>query len=362
MRFKNGFSLIELICVLGIMSILFALLFPSVQSVRESSRSIACKNRLRQIGIACQSFESTFGKLPPGTLGFEGKYEVSGSNISTSIWYDSSSPFFWKNSQHTSGLVLILPFLERHSLKDALPPVSFNQQILYREFRASNPTYPEWIGDVESVWRESGRIIADFLCPSDNLADERASGAVALVTSQPAIETDSMSDVIAAEPLFWQLEQPAPTNYLGCVGAHSGGRHLIGPRQGFHGAMASRNGIRFSQILDGASNSFLYGENIGAINGRHRTIYHSWCFGGMARGRGGLPWGQDIWEAEPEYLIFGDSKFSYPAGFGAKHPAVVNFVFADGSVHSISRLSSIDTIYALSGIADGRIVNNIDFQ
>lgn len=361
MRIKKGFTLIELICVLGILSILFALLLPAVQIVRESARSLMCKDRLRQIGIACQSFESTTGKLPSGTLGFEGRYGVSGSNIETSVWYDSSSPWFWKNSQHTSGLLLILPYFEQQNLHDSLPSISHNGLVLYKEFRISNPSYPEWIGDVDSIRDGSRRVLESFLCPSDNLVDDHASGAVALVTTQPAINTDTMDDVLAAEPLLWQLEQPAPTNYLGCVGAHSGGRHLNGPRQGFFGAMESRKGKSVTHIVDGGSNTFLYGENIGAISARQRTLFHSWCFGGLARGRGGLPWGQDVWEAEPEYLIFGDSDYSYPVGFGSRHPTVVNFVFADGSAHSISRMISIEAIYALSGAADGKIVKDADY-
>ena len=47
-----GFSLIELLVVLCIVSILAAILLPTLEQGLESSRDIACKNNLRQFGIA----------------------------------------------------------------------------------------------------------------------------------------------------------------------------------------------------------------------------------------------------------------------------------------------------------------------
>lgn len=49
---RRGFSLVELLVVLGIISIMIGILLPAVQRVRESSRGTDCKNRLRQLGLA----------------------------------------------------------------------------------------------------------------------------------------------------------------------------------------------------------------------------------------------------------------------------------------------------------------------
>jgi prepilin-type N-terminal cleavage/methylation domain-containing protein/prepilin-type processing-associated H-X9-DG protein len=52
-RFKTrGFSLIELIVVVGIIAILIALLFPSLMRVRHQARTLVCLSNLRQIGLA----------------------------------------------------------------------------------------------------------------------------------------------------------------------------------------------------------------------------------------------------------------------------------------------------------------------
>ena len=60
---RSGFTLIELLVTIGIISLLLALLIPGVQSARESARRTACKNNLKQIGVAMHTFESTHGNL-----------------------------------------------------------------------------------------------------------------------------------------------------------------------------------------------------------------------------------------------------------------------------------------------------------
>ena len=60
----GGFTLIELLVVVSIIGLLLALLLPAVQAARETSRRLDCVNHLKQIGIALQSYESTYGFFP----------------------------------------------------------------------------------------------------------------------------------------------------------------------------------------------------------------------------------------------------------------------------------------------------------
>jgi prepilin-type processing-associated H-X9-DG protein len=58
-------TLVELLVVIAIIGLLMALLLPAVQAARASARAAACKNNLRQIGIAVQQFcDLHNGKFP----------------------------------------------------------------------------------------------------------------------------------------------------------------------------------------------------------------------------------------------------------------------------------------------------------
>ncbi|MBA3480579.1 MAG: DUF1559 domain-containing protein [Pirellulales bacterium] len=77
---RSGFSLIELLVVIAIVGVLIALLLPAVQSARETSRRMSCQNRLKQIGLAVQNFESAKAHLPPPKAG-GGTYNDLGSTF-----------------------------------------------------------------------------------------------------------------------------------------------------------------------------------------------------------------------------------------------------------------------------------------
>ena len=55
---RQGFSLVELLVVIGIIGILMAMLFPAIQTVRESARRTNCKNNLHQFGVAINHLDA----------------------------------------------------------------------------------------------------------------------------------------------------------------------------------------------------------------------------------------------------------------------------------------------------------------
>ena len=67
-RRAGGFTLIELITVIGIIAILFALLLPSMISARKSAQTIHCASNMRQLALAMINYTVDWkGAFPPNS-------------------------------------------------------------------------------------------------------------------------------------------------------------------------------------------------------------------------------------------------------------------------------------------------------
>ncbi|MDW8343550.1 MAG: type II secretion system protein [Verrucomicrobiae bacterium] len=67
---RAAFSLIELLVVIAIITLLIALLFPSLKNAQDRAKQVACANQMRQIYALCQAYRGDYaGYLPAAFAG-----------------------------------------------------------------------------------------------------------------------------------------------------------------------------------------------------------------------------------------------------------------------------------------------------
>lgn len=140
-----GFTLVELLVVIGVIGVLVSLLLPAVQSAREAARAIQCKNNLKQLALAIATYESLTKRLPAsGFLRDSNPNSAGPLNFQlTSVNEDGIGKFSW--------LIALLPQLE--------------QQALYAQFDFKMSPFKQ-TGDPQATH------LAGFRCPSDGAQRE----------------------------------------------------------------------------------------------------------------------------------------------------------------------------------------------
>jgi prepilin-type N-terminal cleavage/methylation domain-containing protein/prepilin-type processing-associated H-X9-DG protein len=105
---RKGFTIVELLVVIGIIVILVALLLPSVRVAREPARRMQCGNNLKQLALGLQNYHDVFRSLPYGARNRKLATDEEGSEV--------ESPSSWGSS----WLVATLPFCEQRPLFDKI--------------------------------------------------------------------------------------------------------------------------------------------------------------------------------------------------------------------------------------------------
>ena len=62
-------TLVEVLVVISILGVFFAMAFPAVQAAREAARRCSCSNNMKQLGLAVYQYESKVTVLPSGGKG-----------------------------------------------------------------------------------------------------------------------------------------------------------------------------------------------------------------------------------------------------------------------------------------------------
>jgi prepilin-type N-terminal cleavage/methylation domain-containing protein len=313
-RSRSGFTLVEMLIVIGILAVLMALLLPAVQAARESARRIQCGNNIRQIGIAVAGYAAqNDDTLPFGAHWGSGAAQNRGA-----------------------GLARLLPFLEQQSVFDAI------------DFRNMSV----WVDDMRYP---DGRFIRDtvipsFICPSDErftglpgwAATDHNAPCHYAASKGPTAHINNGSCSCPEALALNQFQIPAPhppTNYdntTTCAGPFN--------RQGVPYSIAS--------IRDGLSNTIFYGETRPSCGAHHSR---GWLRSNSGQGLSTtlVPINTDTCNNSSA----GDGcgrwcNWNYELGFRSRHPGGAMFVFGDGATHFLPDTIDHVTYQRLGAKAD----------
>ncbi|TWT77112.1 hypothetical protein Pla123a_25420 [Posidoniimonas polymericola] len=367
-----AFTLVELLVVIAIIGILIALLLPAVQAARESARRSACSNNLKQLGLAALNYESSQRRLPPGYMGGR-DYSNPGSVVDTN----------GKSNQFVGVYANLLPFLEEASL----------HQILTDDYQIGPDQYDlNWSFKIP-IRRAAQTPVPALLCPSAP-TESPSRGVIDKVlvsdqgSSASAVPVATFEDTSGShyfqESKSWDTQTSAVasafglTHYQGVWGVYGevGPGTKVTAADGYTyevdkqliGPFGIRSKTKLGKVLDGTSNTLMFGECPGSTGGAYEvndggspvpvsgfSLGYAWIGTNILPTYLGLDLGRDkAFASSAQYQDY-DTKWSY---FSSLHSGVVQFVFVDGSVHGLSRQIDIDTFKALSTIRGQELVSD----
>ena len=391
---SQGFSLIELLVVITIICILIALLLPAVQQARERARMMQCRNNMMRLGLALHNYQLAHRSLPPGCVNDTGPVETK------------------QRGYRISWIVQILPFIGQEGIY---------RQVNFQDPRRSflNAESLQVLLDAEQTARQAARqqssvrsetADAEQTKNEDSLANDGEVDALTVNNDQDEwMESDGMesmggSSSFQFDPTLQSLEEytdefiagqdipflEIPT--LSCPSDYnvSGRRPRFGDQGNYAGCHAStetpidvdNDGLLFLnsseslyEIPDGSSTTILLGEHL--MEGRG----DGWFYGDRSTLRNGgsspqtpMSTSQNGWAAEYgssdeellEASMTEEDKLALEkarrtvGGFSSRH-SHVNFIFADGSLHSLNPRIDGSVFRALCGRNDGQIVSASEF-
>lgn len=287
---RPSFTLAELLVCLAVLAVLAGLLLPAAQKARAAAARVACAGNLRQVALAGHAHHDAAGVLP---------FERYGG-----YWYYYPPPARWAGwgpeSRSWSWLACLLPYAEQGDLAREL----------------AVPSGP--------VSGGLGRGVPLFRCPADPAPAAVREQSEFTAAATLAVARCNYKGVLGGGWPWGQYGRPGPDGFT-----HGGGAVPL---------MGWLAPVRLADVTDGASNTFLAGEDSydeAAALGDPATGFPwpgapgpgwSWAHAGDAVATCGVPPNRP---AKPG--AWADNR-----GFHSAHAGGLQFAYCDGSVRWVA--------------------------
>src|SRR6516225_3790046 len=313
LRRWRGFTLIELLVVIAIIGILIALLLPAVQKVREAANRMSCQNNLKQLGLAIHNYHDGFNQLPPARVG---------------------------RDAYASWPILILPYVEGQNLRNLWDITRIYQQ--QTNHLAQTTTLkiffcPTRRGPMTSPPEENGVDGSD-----GNGHLESACGDYACCDGDANNRNTMFANGAMISPLVANPNVGDDNPY---------------PRQ----IISFKSRTNFASISDGLSDTLLIGEKhvrkgeLGRAADGDMAYYSGFDYTTAQRSAG---WYYDSSHVRQNKPLMRIDDAASTIRFGSWHASGCNFVFCDGSVHTLPFSIDIDVLRRLAVRNDGEVVSS----
>src|SRR5262245_15765286 len=153
---RRGFTLMELLVVIGISAGLIGLPPPAVQKVREAAARMTCSNNLKQIALGAHNYEATYQQLPPGLTGDRNpKGPLFGDTVT-----GGRGPYL-------GVLAYLLPYVEQENVYRQMSDPAAGTPMPTGYWNVEGGPYQPWW--TFTAARRAGQArIKTFVCPSDD--------------------------------------------------------------------------------------------------------------------------------------------------------------------------------------------------
>jgi prepilin-type N-terminal cleavage/methylation domain-containing protein len=340
-RRLEGVSLIELLVVIAILGLLVQLMLPAVLASREAANQLACTNNLRQVVLAMHAHHDTKRRLPSGGWHY--------------MW--AGEPELGTGREQPGGWIFnLLDYLEQNELRQLGAGLNGADRAAAFKRRFETPvavfscpsrrTASAYMMDPAMRYYSRDGMLADTFDSGARTDFAACVGSSTTTTDYFEFEQDGWSMPALIEEgnsaeFLWPTDPEFETKF---------GQGLV-----FDGLIYGRSEVRFDQVTDGLSKTYLIGEKYLAVERYENGLDpgdHEHMYAGF----------NDDTQRSASLLPVQDTTVDYHQDqFGACHPTSWNMAFADGSIRPMSYDVFLEVHRRLGSRDDGKPVQPHDF-